>query len=891
MENKKGKKILVVAGDLTVDWNLALSPSGESVSPVSTWWKDTSARAYQQRGGAALLADLIEQVAVGLGEENKAEWDVRSIHLPEELAFPGDERFHHSHAIWSRFDGKEPAWRVKEFIGLTRERFEQPPEWQLVKDDPTEADLVILDDAALDFRDSPEMWPEAIKDKSCPSWILVKMARPVAQGKLWEHLHKNCPERVIVIMNANDLRRTEVQISRELSWERTAHDLFWELTHNPQVNALSRCAHVIISFDTAGAFLLSRVFDSEEKDSEGVESFKGTLFFDPSIIEGMWNQGFPGGMIGYNSCLTAGIARQLMLNVLNPAVHDGIQSGLAAIRLLHQKGYTEPDEMNGQKGLNFPVRSITEKLAVDEQPFKTAPVPSPVRFLFGEELKEEEQLQLEGGWSILHDRYSESLQQVADKIVLEGVEEALESVPLGQFGKLITADRREVEIFRSIRSLIGEYCGQSLNKPLSIAVFGPPGSGKSFAVKQIAVSVRPDEIKPLEFNLSQLGSIDDLYDAFHQVRDAALSGKMPLVFWDEFDSTYENKPLGWLRYFLAPMQDGAFQEGQIVHPIGRCIFVFAGGTCRRMEDFDTLLEEKEFVQMKGPDFVSRLKGYVNILGPNPYTTEEGTADPYYLIRRAIILRVILQLNVPQIFTKEKGVKKLNIDRGVLRALLHIRDYKHGVRSIESIISMSSLVGKTSFERSSLPPEAQLNLHVDGREFLALAQQLELEGDVLEELAEAAHEVFCEGKIRDGYTLGPRNEANKTHPLLIPYAELDEIYKEANRVTVRNIPTKLAAAGYVMVPARSEQVPFDFPGDDLEKLAKLEHDLWVKARLQHGFTLGEPTDDNPRRNPHLVEWDRVPEDIKEIDRDLIRGIPTILAKAGYAVVKLEKEKKS
>jgi exodeoxyribonuclease-5 len=38
-----------------------------------------------------------------------------------------------------------------------------------------------------------------------------------------------------------------------------------------------------------------------------------------------------------------------------------------------------------------------------------------------------------------------------------------------------------------------------------------------------------------------------------------------LVFWDEFDSALDNQPLAWLRHFLAPMQDGAFQEGQIVH--------------------------------------------------------------------------------------------------------------------------------------------------------------------------------------------------------------------------------------------------------------------------------------------------------------------------------------
>ena len=66
---------------------------------------------------------------------------------------------------------------------------------------------------------------------------------------------------------------------------------------------------------------------------------------------------------------------------------------------------------------------------------------------------------------------------------------------------------------------------------------------------------------------------------------------IPLVFWDEFDTSLDQTPLGWLRYFLAPMQDGSFLEGQVTHPIGRAIFVFAGGTCNRMEEFGTKLDD------------------------------------------------------------------------------------------------------------------------------------------------------------------------------------------------------------------------------------------------------------------------------------------------------------
>jgi hypothetical protein len=40
-------------------------------------------------------------------------------------------------------------------------------------------------------------------------------------------------------------------------------------------------------------------------------------------------------------------------------------------------------------------------------------------------------------------------------------------------------------------------------------------------------------IEPKEFNLPQFQQPRELFGAFHQVRDVSLSGKMPLVFWDE----------------------------------------------------------------------------------------------------------------------------------------------------------------------------------------------------------------------------------------------------------------------------------------------------------------------------------------------------------------------
>ncbi len=560
-------------------------------------------------------------------------------------------------------------------------------------DDSPEAGLVVLDDADLGFRNHRELWPKALHSRGMQRpWILLKMARPLAQGPLWEHLHREFSDRLIVVATVDDLRLSEVQVSRELSWERTAQDIFWELVHNPCVNSLSHCAHVVISFGPAGAILLSRQAGAH------LPSFRCSLFFDHKVVERMWEKDYPGGMVGYTTCLAAGLARQLMLSPDQPDIHSGIRSGLAAMRSLHLDGYGERGVPASRANLVFPIARIASALSNEANQFAVVSVQDPMRFIQPGAAPAEKPL-TEGFWTILQDKFKSSLDQVAMQVVLEGPETALQGVPWGQFGNLLTVDRQEIESYRSIRNLVAEYAGQKqAARPLSIAVFGTPGSGKSFGVTEMAKALLPGQIEPITFNLSQFDSPDDLLSALHQVRDVGLGGKIPLVFWDEFDTSLNGTPLGWLRYFLAPMQDGKFQEGQINHPIGRAIFVFAGGTSSSMAEFDRGTENG-FKAAKGPDFVSRLKGYINVLGPNPVKGTGG--DPYFIIRRAILLRSSLKRGTPQLFEKHAGKDLLNIDRGVLRALLKIGQYRHGARSIESLLAMSQLTGKTCF-RTFLP---------------------------------------------------------------------------------------------------------------------------------------------------------------------------------------------
>lgn len=881
--------VVIVTGDVTIDWNLSRPTHAPGTLPE--WDPDECTRACWQRGGAALLGDLVEVVASGLGDPDR-EISVRQTAAPHEPVWPGDDRFNHSYAMWSLFpyaawpkDKDRPAWRVEEYLGF--DRCPDTPgadDWKRVEGDDPHAALVVLDDGNLGFRDRPDLWPAALSEGT-PPWVVLKMSRPVAEGALWRRLHETHAERLVVVLTVDDLRRTEVQISRQLSWERSAQDLTWELIHNPTVNALSSCAHTVISFGSAGALLLSR--------TEGSRTPVATLVFDPRVVEDAWEQGHPGGMIGGKTVLTAGIVRELLLAPDSPDVLRGIRAGLAGRRTLHLEGYAERGTPPADVQLAFPVELVAKELELTaDGPFAVVAVPDPAAGPIPAPAGARAETVAAGApapWTILQERTQGDLLGLATRIARQGPTAVLRDVPLGQFGALLTVDRQEIEAYRSIGALVEEYARGGQTRPLSIAVFGPPGSGKSFGVTQVATSLLPGVLadKPLEFNLSQFASAEDLAGALHQVRDAVLKGRLPLVFWDEFDTALGGRSLGWLRYFLAPMQDGTFQEGQITHPIGRCIFVFAGGTAERMERFGRSLDEAEFRAVKGPDFASRLRGFVNVLGPNPRTEDEEGApigDPHAVIRRAILLHSMLKRGAPQLFHRTEDGERLAIDAGVLRAFLEIDTFKHGARSMESVISMSRIAGRSEFARSSLPARAQLDLHVDGREFLALVQRPDLAGELLERLASAAHDLYREELQLQGFVWGPELIEGRASPLLVPYPDLSEEDRDKNRRNVRDIPSKLETLGYVMVPARGDEPPFSFTPAEVDELAVAEHTRYVQDMLARGWLPGAETDKPRKINATLVPWAELPEPQREKDRTLVRGIPAILARAGYTIAR-------
>jgi len=851
---------------------------------------------------------------------------------------PANTAFNHVFATWDAFsEGREKAWRIEEIehVGQASEVMATPPKLE----DLALADLLLIQDWGMKIRD---MDLPDVGDPHANRWMIYRPYPPVFQGNLWRSVSPNMGENSVLVLRASDLRRLDVSISKGLSWEQTLQDLITEIycERNLSLHPLRTATYVVLSFGNTGTLLIHNPLNQE-----GIKP-EIQFFFDSMSVEGDWEIAHQGYLPGSIELLLTLLAKEI-LYPQNPVKIDltpAVRAHLLGSRALHLAGANIsegslslgvlPDELDKVYSIN-PTRAFTP-VPLDYQLFDCI-------FQAKHQVKEGPTRD----WSLLSktkwDFYS-----LARKIAILGPMKALQglNIPIAKYNHLLTVDRKEIEFLHHLQSLFTEYLRKKNNQPLSIAVFGSPGSGKSFSVKQLAKSLGlPDyEIQPITFNLSQF-NVDnpgDLYQAFHAVRDISLSGKIPLVFWDEFDSNN----LAWLRYFLAPMEDGEFQEGQLTHNIGKSIFVFAGGTCSSMEQFE--VKAQIAVAAKGPDFLSRIKGFLNVMGPNPVlpyaslqtncsTREDRTmqfikaknADPEFIIRRAILLNSLLQIGYRELFSDGK----LRIDDGVLNAFLLVPKYKHGSRSMQTIFKISQLFGKGKFNRSDLPPQSQLDLHVDGELFYDLLSQhpmyfdggeafyqlmneIDLDEAVIEKMAAGIHAiytlVFESGKADEPLSITKDEfltiyEKMRILPEGLPHDEVSQNYHNA-----RKIPEKLAAVGFMIEPLGEEGQADALKDEEFEKVSRLEHIRWVRHHIDNGWRYAPVKNKAMKQHDALIAWDDkerqnlediygksyaqrmgngggnvLDEHYRNLDRVITLAIPWILESVGYKMVRVEK----
>lgn len=155
----------------------------------------------------------------------------------------------------------------------------------------------------------------------------------------------------------------------------------------------------------------------------------------------------------------------------------------------------------------------------------------------------------------------------------------------------------------------------------------------------------------------------------------------------------------------------------------------------------------------------------------------------------------------------------------------------------------------------------------------------------ETLARAIHEDYVRRQRE-------RGAAPDSNPSMVGWDELPETLKRSNRDQARHIAAKLAAVGCEIEPlAHGGAEQFSFSAEELELLSRMEHDRWWRDREADGWTFAPEKDAERKKSPYLLPWQELPEEIREYDRDTVRGLPALLAEAGFHIVRKRDETSS
>jgi voltage-gated potassium channel Kch len=153
----------------------------------------------------------------------------------------------------------------------------------------------------------------------------------------------------------------------------------------------------------------------------------------------------------------------------------------------------------------------------------------------------------------------------------------------------------------------------------------------------------------------------------------------------------------------------------------------------------------------------------------------------------------------------------------------------------------------------------------------------------EVLARAVHQQYVDNESEKGLT-------PETNPSMVPWENLPETLRESNVNQVEHIRVKLEAIGCdIAVTNEWEVAPFRFSPDEIELMAQMEHERFIAERLRQGFRYA-PLKDFVKKSPSLIPWQKLSDSEKDKDRNSIRHLPEILAKARFQIYRFRQKRK-
>ena len=885
---KSAYRRVIVAGDLLVDHHIARWPE-----PVSTHSAaGNRVLMTQSPGGAYYLADMIKRTTAGtdllvVGPSHGKVDELNEAYQTWEPCKkePGKK-------------AKDKVWRTTEFLGCRRAVTPESCQPSVTK--VGKSDILVIDNLGLDFTSDGGAWEVLAKTAQQCGHVILKTSTLNIVSDFFTFLRTKLAAKTTLIVTAGTLRERGAVISDGLSWDRTIEDLIEAFSPRGSLHDIGGCARVVVRFGLSGVAVLSRSSGDQQMRQKRVVRWPTArlvrFIYDAQRHEGLYTAPFEreGGIFGASSILTAALVR-------HTADPESFPLHIACTRALETaRRHLRTGAGDGESGLDFGKLDAT--VAPDLAPDGRNDEANGFRCSFSRTIEEGtgesygfdpkgSTTWRKTGSRILRDvagAQAEAVASLATEVVLWGAEKALAEIPKVKYGHYLSVDREEIERINAFRRAVLAYRDNPKDKnPLSIAVFGPPGSGKSFAIKQVMGTIFGKDREATTFNMSQLRDTEELNAALHQVHDETVRGAIPLIFFDEFDAEIDGK-LGWLKHFLAPMQDAEFWDGKALHPLGKAIFIFAGGRYENFADFDEKVDgkySKEKKASKVPDFISRLRGYIDVKGPNCVSDLDSSIGTHR-IRRAIMLRYQLEQFCPQIIDPRSGYAAVGLD--VIRAFLFADEYQHGARSISALISTSRLGAQNCFTLSCLPTRDVMCLHVS-EDFLPPPRPELYDAALVEDLAKACHESWRRAKTKAGYAFGETRNDDRAkgpllHPRLMPYEKLSEEWKEDNRKPSRLFLVKADTAGFHLEHASG-------PTDSARGLFRVtkameitEHDFWVRDHLVNGHEYAARSRDDLRLHRSLQLFATLAKADRELDRAIVASAPVVLKARGYRLVR-------
>lgn len=489
--------------------------------------------------------------------------------------------------------------------------------------------------------------------------------------------------------------------------------------------------------------------------------------------------------------------------------------------------------------------------------------------------------------------------ELARQVITLGSEKALSRCPVRRFGDLVSVERAEQERLEAVIDIIEERIASNATTPTCIGVFGPVGSGKTFTATNLADHIGRDR-DYTKFTFDGRSTKEEQFlAACHAIRDAAATGSLPMVIFENFGAVLEpENPM--LNAFMTLVASGTFIDAGNERNLGHAVLFFSMD--QEITDSDsaptpvatefalrrrpTTPSAAEWNKMYGADespLLDSLHGVINILGPN----STGKEDRMFHIRRALMLRHIITRTHPHMLVNNT----LNFDDAVLHALLLTPRFKQGLRSLAKIISTSRLSARTKFAISALPPEEQIQLHVDGRVFMSFLRSPKLPPALRERLAHGLFETYKRQRERMAHD-EPARAALRADRSYCDWEDLSGELKESTRAQADDIPRKLRATGCFMlndgVGAEPRGEPLElvraFGEQDLLMLSEMEHERFNAERLQRQWRMG-PRNGKQRTTPFLVPWRDLTQEWKDVDTVMVECVPGILEGAGWRVYRM------